>query len=398
MLKLYIENQKLLLKYSSQNGAGWADNSLKTKGYVTIAKVFTFLPNNVCDQGDLDPDEPDRTFVLGCCEGEHCRISREVLGTKYDVLIAQSIALSTKSFIASRSISVFKKVETVVDEPIVVSDAIEGAISIQGFQSLLDNFPTTTEHLHYANARIEGVLRDYFDKTLNAQEKFEKYLSKRKTITPKSRVKFFNQYEAEKYRYIRDTVTEMLADSESYSEDTWQKLIVEFLLLLFPKYIAVLENLQVKDYYSKPGKTINRFIDLTLVDVNGNIDIVELKKPSTNPMLSSGKYRDNYTPAKELSGAVMQVEKYLFHLNKYGSEGEKKINAKRSAELPEGIEVRVSNPKGMIILGRDNLLTDEQSFDFEIIKRKYANIIDIMTYDDLLRRLDNTILKYENPK
>lgn len=30
--------------------------------------------------------------------------------------------------------------------------------------------------------------------------------------------------------------------------------------------------------------------------------------------------------------------------------------------------------------------------DFEIIKRKYANMIDIITYDALLRRLNNTII------
>ncbi|WP_251300665.1 DUF4263 domain-containing protein [Escherichia coli] len=32
-------------------------------------------------------------------------------------------------------------------------------------------------------------------------------------------------------------------------------------------------------------------------------------------------------------------------------------------------------------------MTDGQLLDFEIIKRKYANMIDILTYDDLLRRL-----------
>tara|TARA_B110000208_G_C11610395_1_gene373426 strand:- start:386 stop:502 length:117 start_codon:yes stop_codon:yes gene_type:complete len=33
-------------------------------------------------------------------------------------------------------------------------------------------------------------------------------------------------------------------------------------------------------------------------------------------------------------------------------------------------------------------------FDFEIIKRKYANIMNVLTYDDPLRRLDNIIEKY----
>ncbi len=37
-------------------------------------------------------------------------------------------------------------------------------------------------------------------------------------------------------------------------------------------------------------------------------------------------------------------------------------------------------------------MTGNQLLDFEVIKRKYANMMDIITYDDLLRRLDNTIV------
>ena len=183
----------------------------------------------------------------------------------------------------------------------------------------------------------------------------------------------------------------MLQEFDTYSEKDWQKLVVELLLFIFPKYVAVLENVHVKDFYSKPGKSTNRYIDLTLVDASGNIDIIEIKKPFPNCILSR-KYRDNYTPNKELSGTVMQVEKYIFHLSKWGIAGEKKLNAKRSKELPNNLKIKITNPKAFIILGRDNNFVGDQRFDFEIIKRKYANIIDIMTYDDLLLRLDNMIL------
>ena len=64
---------------------------------------------------------------------------------------------------------------------------------------------------------------------------------------------------------------------------------------------------------------------------------------------------------------------------------------KRKDELPAGIELKITNPKAMILLGRDNDFTGNQRFDFEIIRRKYANMLDIMTYDDLLRRVGNII-------
>ena len=78
-------------------------------------------------------------------------------------------------------------------------------------------------------------------------------------------------------------------------------------------------------------------------------------------------------------------------LSKWGRDGEKEICLKRQKELPKDLALRITNPKGIIILGRENDLKDDQLFDFEFIKRKYSNIIDIMTYDDLLRRLNNII-------
>ena len=59
--------------------------------------------------------------------------------------------------------------------------------------------------------------------------------------------------------------------------------------------------------------------------------------------------------------------------------------------------IRITNPKAIIVVGRDQqpngspALDASQQLDLEIIKRKYANVIDILTYDDLLRRLDNII-------
>lgn len=132
-----------------------------------------------------------------------------------------------------------------------------------------------------------------------------------------------------------------------------------------------------------------------MIDANGTIDIIEIKKPFVNCLLSRHKYRDNYTPRIELAGSVMQVEKYIFHLNKWGRDGEKQILKQRQSDLPPNFELKVTNPQAILILGRDLDFSGEQKFDFEIIKRKYANIVDIMTYDDLLRRLDNIIAMIE---
>lgn len=180
----------------------------------------------------------------------------------------------------------------------------------------------------------------------------------------------------------------MLKNSElTYSENQWQKEILQFVLLLFPKYIAVFEKVKFRDIYSQ--KT--RELDYGLIDFQGHLDVVEIKKPFNSSIISDGLYRDNHIPRRELSGTIMQIEKYIYYLNKGGTECETNLTKKYINELPEGMKIKIVNPTGMIIMGRDNNLSKSQLSDFEIIKRKYKNIIDIFTYDDLLRRLEMTI-------
>lgn len=299
--------------------------------------------------------------------------------------------LSDRTFTAERNISIFRQIDSLIEEPIIVGGDRINSIPLADFEELLRNFPTSTELTHYAHSRVSRVLKDYLGTMSDAQKTLEAYLTRKQTVRPASRIQFLEGYEPRKFEYVRDELQKMLKDAETYSEREWQKLIVGFLLLIFPKYVAVLEGLKIKDFYSDSKKAKDRFIDVTLVDANGTIDIVEIKKPFANCLLSRNKYRDNYTPRTELSGTVMQVEKYMFHLKKWGRDGEKEILKKRKGELPRNFEIKVTNPQAMIILGRDSDFTDDQKFNFEIIKRKYANIIDIMTYDDLLRRLDNII-------
>ena len=219
-----------------------------------------------------------------------------------------------------------------------------------------------------------------------------RYLESREVLVAHPKKSLLANFELQKFEYIHAELTSMLSAVESYSEKNWQKRMLGLLLLIFPKYIAVLENVNVKDFYSTPGKISDRYIDLMLVDANGSVDIIEVKKPFPNALLSRNKYRNNYTPRSELAGTIMQAEKYLFHLSKWGTTGEQEIYRKRKGELPGNIDLKITNPKALILLGRDNDFTGEQRFDFEIIRRKYANMLDIMTYDDLLRRLDNMIV------
>ncbi len=194
-----------------------------------------------------------------------------------------------------------------------------------------------------------------------------------------------------KYEIILRKLEEMLKNENKYIEKQWQKEILQIILLLYPKYIHVFPEAPVRDTYNNK----NRSIDYLLVDSVGNTDIIEVKRPFGNDIVSKKQFRDNYIPIKELIGTVMQVEKYIFYLNKCGKKGENKLTEKYKEILPSGLKIKITNPNGIIIMGRDNKLSSIQKQDFEIVKRKYKNIIDIMTYDDLLRRLQFIIAKFK---
>jgi hypothetical protein len=84
----------------------------------------------------------------------------------------------------------------------------------------------------------------------------------------------------------------------------------------------------------------------------------------------------------------MQIGKYIFYLNKWGKKGEKKLTDYYKNQMSPSFKIKITNPSGLIIMGHIEGLTYEQIQDFEVIKRKYKNVIDIITYDDLIKRLN----------
>ena len=396
MIKISKQADGLLLTYVSDRFGGlqWLAEKLKQDGEVTLRRTFTFTTGDLLSpaQHTGDYDEAEHIFKLATTEDGYFRIDKATLGLKRDLLLDMAMKLEPQVFIANRDISIFRKIDELIDEQIIVGGENESAIPLVDFEQLIQTFQTSTELTHYARSRISRVLKDYFGTISDAEGKLNSYLARKKRLSPKSRNSILENFELQKFEYIHSELDGMLKDVDSYSERDWQKRILDLLLFVFPKYIAVLENVHIKDFYSKHGKVTDRYIDLMLVDANGNTDIIEVKKPFANALLSRTTYRGNHTPRIELAGSVMQAEKYLFHLSKWGQAGELEISKKRNSELPSGMELKITNPKAMILLGRDDDFSGEQRFDFEIIRRKYANMIDIMTYDDLLRRLENIIV------
>lgn len=406
MIDFNVKQHSVALEYEPQFNSRWVRAELDTHGQVTISRAFTFqerdLISGPIETKDNEVDDSVFRFNFAVRRDGYFHISGRILGIENEVLIVdQGIKLNRRLFVAERNVGIFRRIAKVKQDcaEIVIGGDREDSIPIEVFRELLSKFPNSSELDRYASARVEAIIGEFFDGMKSARESYEIYLRNRKSSvsdTPLGHDELLNA-EIDKFSYLRDTISEWLKCANSYTERDWQKMIIKVILLIFPKYIFVLENVQIKDFYSSSDRTKNRYVDVCLVDACGNIDVVEIKKPFDNAILRRTPYRDNSLPTRELSGSIMQAEKYLFHLSKWGAKGERALSERFEAELPTGMSIRITNPKAMIILGRDHFSTCTQAFsasqmlDLEIIKRKYANVMDILTYDDLLRRLENTI-------
>lgn len=63
----------------------------------------------------------------------------------------------------------------------------------------------------------------------------------------------------------------------------------------------------------------------------------------------------------------MQIEKYINNLHRTSYAF---LTKKYKNKLPSEIKIKITNPRGYIIMNRDNTLTKDQMVDFEIIKKQ----------------------------
>jgi hypothetical protein len=406
MLEVRKKSKYIQLIYSypdeSFSPEDWVINELKNHGYVGIAhSIFTLTPELMEKSSRLNTNTqeflnkiPDVIFNIaelkeiqeGKIVVEYYEVYPSVLVLDRKILLHKDIDPDIDLFIAETNISVFKQIAELTKGDIIIGGELHNAIPLEEFYGLIGNFPTTYEKKLYAQARIASVLKNYFENVKDAEKLYIKYRNKKPTIKGVKLKKTFEEYEVVKYQTIYDKLISMLNDEDNYNEKTWQAEIVDILLLLYPKYIAVFTEVPVNADDVK-----EKSLDYLFVDANGHVDVVEIKQPFDNAIMTKGLYRDNYIPLRELSGTVMQLEKYIYYLNRWAKKGEKYLIEKYRDELPKDFEIHITNPKGFIIMGRENNLTKEQKHDFEVVKRKYKNVIDILSYDDLLNRLKLSI-------
>jgi len=390
---IYSENDILILDYHPDFGNNWVQIKLNTSNRVVIKKTFIFEKSDLYEKELINnPDENVNLFVLGVLDSEkkYFIIKGKILGIPYDIYFDKRIDIISEYFIGIRGVSIFKNISKVITNNLIIGLDSDADININTFKNIIGNLPSSYELERYVEMRTYNLIKDEFDNVKDTAKLYENYMNKKYSKSDVLIDDSYLLYEESKYRHLHKKLNEMLSNQELYNENIWQKQILDILKIIFPKYVHIVREAPVRDYYNNK----KRKIDFLLVDFSGNIDIIEIKKPYNDPILTNSKYRDNFVPLRELSGTVMQIEKYIYYLNKSGKNGELELNEYFHKHIDSDINIKIINPSGIIIMGRDKGIKEDQINDFELIKRKYKNIIDIITYDDLIRRIGQLIKKY----
>lgn len=172
--------------------------------------------------------------------------------------------------------------------------------------------------------------------------------------------------------YIDKVIDEFESKLKSSNpESVWQGFLRSHILTLLNTYAFVIEKQSVQ--------IDGKYPDFMLVDAYGYLDVYEIKKPQT-VLMKYDSSRSNYYWDAELARAIVQTEKYISSVERNRYELEAKLRKRN-------MEVQVVRPRGFIIAGRrEDLSNEEMQEDFRVLNDSLKNI-DVICFDDLLDNL-----------
>lgn len=386
-----VNHNDLILCYTPEYGTDEIEKRLKEGKKLHIRNTF-ILDQNLLLKSDGNDLEESLSFCVGQVGSCYIQMDSAVLGTEHTFYFSNEIKLKPELFVAYRNISILRKIDQLIERDFYIGGSWEenNGISKETYDYIVARFPKTAEVDKYAHMRIANILKDYFPECDKYEEIYRKYVESRKSISISNNVspsEYNLRIELEQFSLALKDLINSLNQYEAIDEKEWQEKIQNIILILYPKYIHYAREIRFRGIEKHDKQP-----DFLLVDANGFIDIMEIKKAD---VLLLTKYRNNYVASRELSGAIQQIEKYIYCLNTT-DKAKEDVTKQLYAGLPNGVSPLVVNPQGILILGRSNYFCDQQKKDFELIKRQYKHIADIMTYDELAQRLNNIVASLKN--
>lgn len=277
-------NGELLLCYSPERSEGiaYVNDRLKHNDDLHIKNTFCVGKKALREIDDPDDIEKTFRFCIGKTGPEYTEVDNEVIYTKHHFFFANDININTEFFVASRNISILPKIDALIERDLYIGGKWEehAGIPKKVYTELLKNFPKTSEINKYCHIRISAILQEFFPECDGYKDIYYRYIDKKGqqlfTSLERTTKRNYNcEIEYAQFLTAQKELQQMLEQSEEIRESVWQKKIHNILRLIYPKYILFTREISfqgVDGYDKRP--------DFILVDMNGFIDILEIKQPN----------------------------------------------------------------------------------------------------------------------
>ena len=390
---IHYNETSIFVHYEPQGGNEWIKEWYlgNNPGEKLLCRIFNIKRENIDDIENLYSEDEGETvtFTIGRKIGGYYVIEPPVLSEKYSLKIKEGFEVYEKFFSGIHKSSAIKALFDIVEGDIIIGDE-DGQISRDTIESALKKYPTSIEVTHYINQRLASIMSTEIELKKDYEKRYERYLIRRNSSMPPKEYLEIQEYDLEKYQFILDKMKDMLSHQDEYDETAWQKIIVKILCLIFPQYIFALREQNLTELYGKDKK-----VDYVLINSSGYVDLMEIKHPR-HDIIAKTEYRNNIIPSRDLTGAICQIENYLYNLNRKCENLANAIKKRIEKEITGNFEVKILNPRGLIIAGYSPIeRSDKERTALEIIRRQYSHVADVITYNDLIERLENTIYMIE---
>ena len=390
----YLEEEgTIIVYYEMMDHQGYldklSDEDEHKLGPFIITRKDAEAAKKFQDYGDFDRY---LEFCIGYLVNDKYVIPGRILSSNHNLIIDKDCTIETSMLFEKTKGCPAKIILNMLDKDVHIGNG-EECISPEALLEILHKCPTNAEIKHYVESRIGGIVSEELELDIDFQKRYEDYLKRRGISRQYQKNPIIEEawvdFDLERLKFILKQLQDGL--SETHVEEWWQNMIADILPILFPQYIIVRKGVNIG---KKNGH--DREVDFILVDSAGYVDLMEVKRPDTR-LLATRRERNNYVPSRKISDAALQIENYIHTMNVDMENSIRKITEKIKDELPEGLEIHILNPRGLMLIGNTEQFNGnkERMEAMEIVRRQYSHIMDIITYDDLVERLVRMIRKME---
>jgi len=252
-----------------------------------------------------------------------------------------------------------------------------------------DTFGRTDRVESYRRGMLTHVLTDQLDPRVLSMEDIRAVSRLAARIAADPKTVGFDERDAVRRKrnvqliYLKKLIAEFeMRLTKSIGENDWQTYFSEKILYFQDSYIRKIE---------KPNIAVvtTQFPDFGVVTADDYLDLIEIKAPST-PLLNEDLSHNSFYWSADIAKAIAQTESYIESVTT------RKADIIVQIDRFAGLKLKIVKPRGIIIAGSTAQFSgnaDKRDY-FRMLNEGLKNV-EIIPYDDLSRRLRNTVTSIE---